>query len=315
MNVKIAPDEKTGLYEKAKGGTERMYEGVTSRLPQYLLDNFQIICSRVRDLEPKKKKILWFHDTWDDPENEHLKSEKSQARFDKFIFVSYYQFQTYHQAFGIPHSKSLVLRNCTIPFPKFNKIDPQIKLNMIYHTTPHRGLELLVPVFTHLAQKYPNIHLDVFSSFEIYGWPQRDKPYEKVFDICKNHPQITYHGTQPNSVVREYLQKAHLFPYPSIWPETSCIAAIEAMCAGVGIVCSDFAALPETTGGYAVMYRFQENVNDHANLFAYVLDDTIKKMSIGAMHGQLDFTKNWANSTYDWNARTNQWKELLESLK
>ena len=40
---------------------------------------------------------------------------------------------------------------------------------------------------------------------------------------------MTYHGFKPNDVVRKALSEAHIFAYPSIWVETSCISAIEAM--------------------------------------------------------------------------------------
>ena len=101
--------------------------------------------------------------------------------------------------------------------------------NLIYHTTPHRGLEVLVPVIDFLANKGKKIHLDVYSSFKMYGWENRDEPYQKVFDKIKAHDNMTYHGYQPNDVIRKALKKAHMFSYPNIWPETSCIAMIEAM--------------------------------------------------------------------------------------
>ena len=77
---------ENGTYQHlgSKGGTEQMYEGLMERLPSDLLDQFNIICSRVREgsVKPDKKNILWLHDTFDDPESEHLKDTKSLERFD-----------------------------------------------------------------------------------------------------------------------------------------------------------------------------------------------------------------------------------------
>ena len=87
------------------------------------------------------------------------------------------------------------------------------------------------------------IHFDVYSSFEAYGWKERDKPYEEVFKTIREHDGMTYHGFKPNDVVRKALSEAHIFAYPSIWVETSCISAIEAMSAGVQIVCPNLGAL------------------------------------------------------------------------
>jgi hypothetical protein len=107
-------------------------------------------------------------------------------------------------ALNIPYEKGLVLQNAIIPIEPHEK--PKGTVNLIYHTTPHRGLELLVPVVEFLADKGFDFHLDVYSSFNIYGWPSRDEPYLALFDRCKNHPKITYHGYQPNSVIREALK-------------------------------------------------------------------------------------------------------------
>ena len=41
----------SGTWTKSQGGTERMFERLKKELDPKLLDNFQIICSRVRDLE------------------------------------------------------------------------------------------------------------------------------------------------------------------------------------------------------------------------------------------------------------------------
>jgi hypothetical protein len=37
------------------------------------------------------------------------------------------------------------------------------RIKLIYHTTPHRGLQILVPVFEKLCEWHDDIELDVFS--------------------------------------------------------------------------------------------------------------------------------------------------------
>ncbi len=302
-----------GTFEKSQGGTEAMYNGLISRLPQEIKDKYQIICSRVRDIDPNKKQILWLHDRWDDPENNHFRQANDIDRFDKMIFVSNYQFETYHQAYGIPYNKSYVLKNAIEPFDPVEKTK-EGQVNIIYHTTPHRGLEIVVPVFDFLAKKNPNLHLDVYSSFEIYGWKERDEPYKALFDFCNNHPQITYHGFQPNSVVRDALKKAHIFAFPSIWPETSCIAAIEAAAAGCAVIAPDYAALPETLLNYAFMYRFNEDIQQHANMFTSVLNAMIGKLNTDQIQEHLKKQAILFNNYYSWDNRILQWNEVFKNL-
>jgi len=296
----------------SKGGTEQMYEGLMARLPPHLKEKFNIICSRVREVDTTKRNILWLHDTWDDPESQHLKSPNSLKRFEKLVFVSNYQQATYNMGLDVPYGKGVVLQNAIVPIEQHQK--PEGTINLIYHTTPHRGLELLVPTAEFLSDKGLNFHLDVYSSFNIYGWPARDEPYKELFERCKNHPKITYHGYQPNSVIREALKKAHVYTYPSIWPETSGISVIEAMSAGCNVVCPNLAALPETCANFAVMYPWTEDHSKHANRFAGLLAMIINEYREPNNLARLEFQKAYFNNFYNWDLRVAQWVDLLESL-
>ncbi len=298
----------------AKGGTEMIRDELLARLSPDLLDKVNIIHSRVRELSDTKKNVLVLHDMWNDPEAAHLRDKESRARFAKLVFVSNYQFQTYHLAHGIPYSESVVLRNAIVPIPEHEK-DNDGPINLIYHTTPHRGLELLVPVFEALYNKYGDqIHLDVYSSFNIYGWPQRDEPYKALFDRCRTHDGITYHGAVENDVVRTALQKAHIFAYPNIWPETSCISAIEAMSAKCEVVCPNYAALPETTANFGVMYQWNEDMNIHANRFAHLLDAVIANYRDADHYHKLDIQKMYIDNYYSWDNRIVEWESFLKNI-
>ena len=299
----------------AKGGTEMMKEGLLKRLDPALANQYNIICSRVREISEDKKNILWLHDTFNDPEAAHLKEEESRKRFAKLVFVSDYQWNCYSLAHGIRPSESIVLKNAIEPIKLPEAKEKSGPLKLIYHTTPHRGLEILVPVFERLYEDYGDkIHLDVFSSFNIYGWPQRDEPYQELFQACKNHKGITYHGTQPNEVVREYLAAAHIFAYPCVWPETSCISLMEAMSASVATICPNLAALPETSANFAVMYQYHEDPNVHANIFANVLNKVIDKFWQDEHQAKLNFQKIYADNFYSWDQRILEWDNLLKSL-
>ena len=94
--------EKNELNQNANGGTELMQNELYKRIDKELLDNFQIICSRVRRIKDKKR-ILWCHDLADDGEVAHLKDE-GWKNFDKLVFVSHWQLNDYMAHLGIPHS-------------------------------------------------------------------------------------------------------------------------------------------------------------------------------------------------------------------
>jgi len=304
---------KDGTWNKAQGGTELMNSALYQRVDNDLLEAFNIIKSRVRHLDDKKPNILWLHDLWNDPESLHLKDPESRNRFAKLVFVSNYQLQTYNMGLGVPYSESIVMKNAIEPIEEHVKPKDQVRL--IYHTTPHRGLNIVYAAVEAIAKHLGDqIHLDVYSSFEAYGWKERDEPYLPLFDAIRNHPQMTYHGFQPNSVVRQALKEAHIFAYPSVWQETSCIAAIEAMSAGCEVVCPNLAALPETTMGYARMYQYNEDQNAHGNLFVNLLMAAIQQRFDDGMIAKLKNQKNMIDMTYNWDIRAAEWELFLKNM-
>lgn len=307
--------ERNELNARARGGTELMQERIAKYVSSDLLNDFQIIPSRVRDLDPNKKKILWLHDLPNDPESAHLQEVESRKRFDKIVCVSNWQMQLYNMVLGLPYGECVVLRNAIEPI-KVPKKEYNGKVNLIYHTTPHRGLEVLVPVFEKLCEVHEDIHLDVYSSFGVYGWEERDAPYRVLFDRCRAHPQITYHGAVSNEEIREALVKSHIFAYPSIWPETSCLAAIEAMSAMNLVVCPNYAALPETCANFGMMYPYQENKDYHAIQFAHTLNNAINAVkSNGLENDFMRFQKEYFDYFYNIETRAQEWTNLLKVIR
>jgi glycosyltransferase involved in cell wall biosynthesis len=309
--------ELNELNKESNGGTELTTRGIFSRLTRDELDGVQIITSRVRELSEDKVKIYHLHDLPGDPEASHLKDKLSRDRFDKLVFVSNWQYQQYRDYLGVPYSHhTAVIENGIDPIPLVDK--PKDKIRLIYTSTPHRGLEILVPVFIALADKYPNIELDVFSSFGIYGknWEGRDEQYKPLFDACINHPQINYHGWADQETVRAAYQKAHIFAYPSIWPETSCRCLIEAMSAGCLAVHPNFGALPDTSGGLTVQYDGDhEDMNLHANIFAHTLMYAIENVQNNDLTNLLTFIKAYADTRFSWESIMPKWRGLVASLK
>lgn len=313
-----------GTAEGAMGGTELMRKALYENVDSELLDKVQVISSRVRHIDETKPTILWCHDLWNDPEVAKLGDAEYANQFAKFVFVSYHQYNTYQQAFALPPSKCAVIKNAIEPIDvTLPKPIEDNTIRLIYHTTPHRGLSILVPAFQELYKHFkkldeqldePKIHLDVYSSFKIYNWEERDKVFEPIFEECRNHPAITYHGSVPNEEVREALKKAHIFAYPSIWQETSCIAAIEAMSAGCAMVSSDLAALPETTGGLTTLYPFSEDVNEHFHRFTNTLYNEILSYKRESVQSRINYTKIYADGMYNWNHCASEWTGLLRKV-
>jgi UDP-glucose:(glucosyl)LPS alpha-1,2-glucosyltransferase len=296
----------------SNGGTELMQRGLYARLPAELLDKFQIIPSRVRELDKTKYRILWLHDLPEDPESERALSNDGWKNYHRIVFVSYWQQQRYIDKYNIPWSKCVVMQNAIVPFEAHEK--PKDKIRLIYTSTPHRGLTILFAVFNKLCETYDNIELDVYSSFKLYGWADRDEAFQPLFDQIKNHPKANYHGAVPNSEIREALKQSHIFAYPSIWPETSCLCLIEAMSAGLLCVHPAYGALPETAANWTLMYNTHESLNDHANVFYGNMVEAIQVVKSGVVNLRLKSQVSYVNLFYDWDLRAAQWNHFLNSV-
>lgn len=277
------------LSTNARGGSEMMRERLVKNVDSGLLENFAVHFSRPRELYDDVQNILYCHDLAEDPENRILMGG-GWKQFDHFVFVSAWQRDQYVTMYGIPYSECSVIYNAIEK--EYNPREKDMEtVRFVYHTTPHRGLELLVPIFNALSMIHDNIHLDVYSSFSVYGWEQRDEKYKSVFDSIKYHDKMTYHGAVSNDEVLEALDKSHIFLYPNIWKETSCIALIEAIKSQLICIHPNYGALPETGANATIMYDYNEDPNLHAN-FAFAIANQL----LTAMKDDPHYFNRWTYS-------------------
>jgi glycosyltransferase involved in cell wall biosynthesis len=313
MNKDLIERNETNV--NSKGGTEllqeRLYNG---SVPRELLEQFQIIPSRVRELNEDKFRILWCHDLPGDPESEVLK-DSGWNKFHKIVFVSNWQMQAYINHYGIPWSHCEVIEN-SIDFinPSLaRKKDEPVRI--CYTPTPHRGLHILFAAFEELCKKHDNIRLDVFSSFKLYGWEQRDEQYRYLFDKLNSHPKVTNHGTVSNDEIRTFLgRNGDIFVYPSIWPETSCLCLIEAMSAGLMCIHSNYGALPDTSAGFTYMYQFEEDENRHATKLYHLLNSAIPLVNDPDVIAKSKFMKMYADNRFNSIISAQKWSHLLSKI-
>lgn len=312
--------ESNEVDKNAMGGTELQKHELYRRLDDSLLDDFQIICSRVRALDKDRMRVLWLHDLPNDPESAHL-ADGGWKNFDKLVYVSHWQRQQYEMFLGVPPSAGVVLQNSINPIEAHTKPDVDDVIRLVYYSTPHRGLSILNEVFKHLSPQWQanglNVELEVFSSFELYGWGQRDEPFQPLFDELRGQDKVVYHGAVPNEEIHEAIQRSHIWCLPSIWPETACICLMEAMSGGLTCVHSSLAGLPETAANWTMMYDITEDMQDHVNRFAQWLVNAVNMVAAKdeRYDQRLHMQKSYADGFYSWDTREIQWQQFLTHLK
>lgn len=266
------------LTKTARGGTELMRDRFLAVVSDDLKEQVAIHFSRPNKIYDDVPNILYIHDLPGDPAIVDYVT-KYRDSFAKFVFVSYYQRDQFIRAYGLLPSKCVVIQNAIDLRKITTQEKPKDQIKIIYHTTPHRGLELAYHIVDAVSKRHENIQFDVFSSFSVYGWDERDKPYEALFDAIKKHPNMAYYGGVSNERVLKALSESHIFLYPSIWEETSCLAMIEALAHNCLCIYPSYGALIETgtSGSQLGMYDFTEIKGDHMNKSASILNSIIEK--------------------------------------
>tara|TARA_B100001250_G_C19790470_1_gene786250 strand:+ start:1134 stop:2258 length:1125 start_codon:yes stop_codon:yes gene_type:complete len=324
VEFKIDFDEKVHdlapVSKKAIGGTELMrnwlYEEVEQREPG-LLDDFQIISTRVRDLEEGKKRILWIHDLASDPEVQHLKDKDSLARFERIVFVSHWQQYQFNAYLGLPYDKGVVIQNAITPIPAHEKPKGD-KINVCYFSTPHRGLEVLLNAWDFMRDTLKeghNAELNIYSSFKIYDRPHMDEQFRHIYKRARETEGVNYHGTVDNNTIREMLPNMHIMAYPSIYEETSCITLIEACSAGCLAVVPSLGALPETGANFPWMYGYEQDPAKHAQVHGHILGRSIEHYWDDDIQNLLRIQKSYFDMFYNWALRSGQWQQFLHAVR
>ena len=303
-------------FNDSFGGSENQLRLLLKYLPDESFKNINLILNNANHdlIEKDKINILWMHHFVNQKEAQNLSSKDFVQKLDYIVFNSNWNSENHIYQFKIPKNKSVVIKNA------IEKIDfeekPKDKINLIYHTTPWRGLALLLNVFKNLNLK--NVELNVCSSTIIYGKKFDSvlgKTYESIFNECKNTKNVNYFGFLDNKKIIQMLKKMHIFSYPSIWPETSCIAAIESMAAGCEVVTTNLGALSETCSSFGTFVNFDRNFDNLEKKYSEVLLNSIKNFWSDKNQDKLKLQSKSINATYSWNARSVEWKNFFDEAR
>ncbi len=314
---KVIQDQSRPVsFNDSFGGSENQLRFLLKYLSDEDFKDINLILNNASHdlIEKDRINVLWMHHFVNQKEAANLGSKDFVDKLDYIVFNSNWNFEKYVYQFKIPENKSLVIRNA---IEKINFIEkPKDKISLIYHTTPWRGLVHLLKVFKDL--NLDNVELNVCSSTIIYGKKfdsKLGKSYENLFDECKNTKNINYLGFLENKKIIELLNKVHIFAHPSIWPETSCIAAIESMAAGCEVVTTNLGALYETCSPFATFVNFDRDFDNLEKKYKKTLLKSIKNYWSEENQSKLKLQRESINLMYSWEKRSIEWKNFFNELR
>ena len=303
-------------FKESFGGSESQFRLLIKHLPDESFKNINLILNNTNHdlIEKDKINVLWMHHFVNQDEAKNLASKDFVNKLDWIVYNSNWNYEQHIKYFKIPKNKSVVIKNA---IEKINYLEkPKDKINLIYHTTPWRGLKILLKVFKDL--NLDNVELNICSSTIIYGKKFNDlmgNTFENLFNECKNTKNVNFFGFQENKKVIEQLKKMHIFAYPSTWPETSCIAAIEAMAAGCEVVTTNLGALNETCSPFGKIINFEKRPEDLEIKYKDALLESIKNYWSDKTQKKLKLQSETINSTYSWDIRAAEWKNFFNEAR
>ena len=290
------------------GGTELMALSIEKKilpLAPNLSEWNWILAPGQINLREDGKNIVWVHLG----EFEGDLSWLQNPLVAHIIFVSYYQYQRFTEMYPeIDHSKCHVIRNAIDPITF--SIPPKDKIKLVFHSEPYRGLEVLLDALKLIDD--PEIELHILGDLDTKTIDWKIEIQDRIKECILLDNRVICHGRVSNNEVREQLQNSHIFAYPSTWRETSCIALIEAMAAGLYCITNSFTVLPETGIGLIKVYPFNKDLDKQALTLS---NEIIKAVNTIRSDKFYSFKQVQAvNDYYSWRVVSKEWLDFAKEI-
>lgn len=195
------------------------------------------------------------------------------------VFVSKTQQDYYEQFQLVPKGRGVTIYNGVDNSIFLPPVNPRVFSRetgipkLVWTSNPERGLWHAAEVLRLVREEFPLAELHVYGRNAVYGW---DSSYEGNFLPLKPQPGLLLHDALNKSELAAALQQMDMWVYPTWWPETYCIAAVEAQAAGLPVVASNLAALVETVRGGVLVGGNAAQGDEHLRSFAAIVVDLLK---------------------------------------
>lgn len=273
---------------------------VVSRRADMLGDQYNITA---------KLKLLWVHDVYAIAATNEL-----LLKADRILALTEWHKQNLIQVHNIHPDHIIVTRN-GIDLNLFTKNVIRNKFKCINSSSPDRSWPILLSVWPEIKKQVPQAELHLYYGFKNWEFSARhDKLQSDLIVRIKNQIKeleplgVVYHDRVSKEVLAEEFLSAGCWIHPTWFTETSCITAMEAQAAGLGIVTSSIAALNETVSNRGILIDGDWTSIEYQNKFiqsvVYLINnyndlDRLKLQQYANQNFGLDsLSQNWNNMFY-----------------
>ena len=299
-----------------RGATEIQMEMLNKHVDKDLLNQFQI-CTSIPGKVPidlSKINILWQKNSWDQNNLQPFFRDKTRHNeYDWYVFNSHWNYENFRYFFDIPTERSVVIKNGIDKFPKrkiYKKGDP---IKLIHHCTPWRGLNVVLRAMQEI--KNPNIIMDIYSSSQVYGdefKKHNDDQFKPLYEQAEKLPNVNYIGYKPNEYILEKMPSYDMFVYPSIFEETSCASALEALASGLHVITNNFGALYETCAEWPVYVNYSTDYESMATATGNAIEVAASYLHEDFIQEHLEEQQKFYKRFYSWKKKGMEWTSFLK---
>jgi glycosyltransferase involved in cell wall biosynthesis len=304
-------------------GTEYMTSSVAQKF-FYKLDNLQkynwVVLPTMTDqdveLTRQNETIVWIHVPtlyapmsilqffYDESLTSNIKAYVVQSEFHKKDIV---------ENFDVDPSKVFILNNAFDPIEYVKKDTEHVSL--IYTPQASRGLDILLDAFVKIKDSNISLTIHGCSCNECMVLFEHTEYVKGLADS-----RIDFVGHTNRNVYVRNLQQSNLMVYPCKFEETAGIGIMEALSAGIKIVCTDLGALSETTMGFAKIvkgypreiYKQRIKRKKYVRVFRKEIKKAIREIRKNKFDPTLQVKA--INERFSWEAIEKQWIDFNSSM-
>lgn len=259
-------------------------------------------------------KLLWVHDIHVGQPSPQL--ERWLYQFDRILCLSQWHRAYFLSVYPTVHPDTVMVTRNGIDPARFATVLPK-ENRMVFSSSPNRGLLTLLKALPVIRARVPDVKLDVLyglDTWRSFAQQRGDQAelaevdrYQRAIDDAAIAGAITWHGKSPQPKLAELFLRAKVHAYPTEFPETYCISAVEAQAAGCVPVTSRFAALPETVKHGILIDPSPKYLEHWIDSVVHMLTDERSRSEIA------DKGRAWA-LTQSWAALAEEWSSLFAAI-
>ena len=242
------------------------------------------------------KKIFYLsHDAYDQANVKWMMNLNAEKHLNKIICVSQWQKQTFIKYLKVDPSKIIVLGN-PIDYSLYNGYTQRDLNKLIFTSIPYKGLEIIPDLFNEIKIKSKNdkLHLDIYSSFKLYGNKENDQQYESIYQELNNIKDINLFNPISMKELAYVFKTANLNIAPSTYHETFGRIFIEAAASGCLTICMNNGANKEVLKDNGFILNFanifnRDAFNNFVDKVCELLENDLYSMRVKAER----YMKKW----------------------